>query len=54
MGQPIKGGSCEAFAAEHLRPILEGQIGRHNQAQPFVGRADHVEQQFRAELGDGS
>jgi len=40
MGQPIEGGSGEAFATEHLRPVLEWQISRHDQTQPFVGRAD--------------
>ena len=50
VGQPIERGSGEAFAAEHLGPVLEGQIGRHDQALPLVGGADHVEQQLRAKF----
>ena len=50
MGQPIERGSGETFTAEHLGPVLEGEIGRHDQAQSFIRRADHIEQQFGAEL----
>ena len=41
---------CETFTAEHLGPVLEGQINRHDETHPFVGGADHVEQQFGAQL----
>lgn len=30
----------EAFAAEHLGPVFEGQVGRHEQALAFVRGAD--------------
>ena len=48
--QTVECGSCQSFAAEDLGPVLEWQIGRDNQALTFVGRTDHVEQQFRPDL----
>lgn len=53
MSQPVQGGSGETFAAEHLRPVLERQVRRHDQAQPFIRCADHVEQQLRPHLAGG-
>lgn len=50
MGQPIQRCPGEPLAAQHLRPVLEGQIGGHDQAGPLVGRADHIEQQLRPQL----
>ena len=35
---------------KHLGPVLERQVGRHDQAVAFVGRGDHVEQEFRPGL----
>ena len=51
MRQAIQRGSGEPFAAEDFGPIFKGQIGGHNQAQPFVGHGDHVEQQFGTGFG---
>ena len=50
MGEAIQGRSGEPLAAEDLGPVLERQVGRHDQAVPFVGRGDHVEQEFRPGL----
>ena len=50
MGEPIKRGSGEAFTAEHFGPVLEGKIGRYDHTESLVGGADHIEQQFGAEL----
>ena len=50
MSEPIERGSGEAFTAEHLGPVLEGQIGRYNHTQSFVSCAVHIEQKFGAEL----
>ena len=46
--QPVKRSARQPFATEHLGPILEWQVGRHNQTCPLVGGADNVEQQFCA------
>ena len=50
MGQPIECGSGQAFTAEHLGPVLEGQVRRHDQTESFVGSADHIEQEFGAQF----
>jgi len=46
----IEGGSREPLAAEHLGPLLEGQVRGHDQALSLVGRAQDVEEQL--DLGD--
>jgi hypothetical protein len=46
MGQPIKCGSGEAFAAEHLGPVLERQVGGHDQALSLIDGADDIEQKL--------
>ena len=38
--------SGESFAAEHLGPLLEGQIRGQDQALPLVGRAAHVKEEL--------
>jgi hypothetical protein len=37
--EAIKGGSGEPFAAEHLGPLLEGEVRGHDQTLPLIGRA---------------
>ena len=54
MGEPIQGRPGQAFAAEYLGPVLERQVGGHDQAVPLVGRGDHVEQEFRPRLAGGN
>ncbi len=50
MGQPIECGAGQALAAKDFGPVLERQVGRDDQIQPFVGGADHVEQQLCTDL----
>ena len=50
MGQTVECRSRSSFTAHHLRPVFKGQICRDDQALTFVGRTDHVEQQFRPDL----
>ena len=54
MGEPIERGTGEAFAAEDFGPVLEGQVRGHDQAVPFVGRGDDVEQEFGSGLAGGN
>jgi hypothetical protein len=49
MGQPVQRRTREPLAAEHLGPLPERQIGEED-AVAFMGRADHVEEQFRPQL----
>ena len=50
MRQPIEHGAGQSFAAEHFRPLFEGQVRGHDDAGPFIGRAHNVEEQLRAKL----
>ena len=50
MGEAVEGRSCRALAAQHLRPLLEWQVRRHDHARSLVRRADHVEQQLGTNL----
>ncbi len=54
MGEPIERGTGEAFAAEDFGPVFERQVRRHDQAVPFVGGGDDVEQQFGSGLAGGN
>ena len=51
VGQAVEQRAGQPFAAHHLRPLLEGQIGRDDQAVAFVGPADDVEEQFAVAKG---
>jgi hypothetical protein len=44
--EAVEGGSGEPFAAEHLGPLFEGQVRRHDQTLPLVGRAEHVKEEL--------
>lgn len=46
VGEAIECGSSEPFAAEHIGPLFEGKVLRHDQTLPLVGRAKHVTKQF--------
>src|ERR1035437_7431675 len=50
MSQPVEHSSGQTFAAEYFRPLLERQVGGDDHACPFVGRANHVEEQLRTQL----
>ena len=50
VGQPIQGCSGEPFAAEHFGPVLERQVGSHDDTGSFVGGANHIKEQFGPEL----
>ncbi|OQC04779.1 MAG: hypothetical protein BWX79_02426 [Alphaproteobacteria bacterium ADurb.Bin100] len=53
MREPVQQGAGQPFTAHDLGPLLEGQVGGHDQAGALVGPADHVEEQLRAGLGEG-
>jgi len=50
MRKSIESGSRQAFAAEHLGPVLEGQIGRHDETLSLVSGTNDIEQQFGTDL----
>ena len=53
MGEAVEHGAGEAFVAEDLGPVLEGQVGGDDEALAFVGAADDFEEEFGAGLGEG-
>ena len=53
MRETIQSRPGEAFAAGDFGPVFERQVGRHDQADPFVGGGDEIEQQLRPGLAAG-
>ena len=53
VGQAIQQGTGEAFAAEHLGPLVEGQVGRDHDAAAFIAFGKELKEQFRPSLGKG-
>ena len=51
--QSVEGGPGQAFVAQHLGPVLEGQVRRRDHTRPLVGVADHVEEEFRGVRSTG-
>ena len=47
----VKQSAGEPLGAEHLDPVLKGQIGGDDEAGALVSTADHVEEQFGTGLG---
>jgi len=52
VGEAVEQGSGEAFRAEDLGPLLEGQIRSDQCRAPFVALAEHLEEQLGARLGE--
>ena len=53
MGEPVQQGSGEAFRAEDLSPLVEGQVGGDQDGALLVALAEDLEEQFRAGSGKG-
>ena len=43
MGQAIQGRSRQSLVVQHLRPLLEGEIRRHNETHSLIGTTHDVE-----------
>ena len=52
--EAVEGGSGEPFAAEHLGPLLEGQVRGDDQSLPIIGRAQDVKKQLGPFLPGGN
>ena len=50
--EPVQQRSGQAFAAQHFRPLREGQIGGRQQAGAFIRPAHHLEEQPGPGLGE--
>ena len=53
MGEPVQQGSGQAFQAEDLGPLIEGQVGGDQDEAPLVALAEDPEEEFRAGGGQG-
>ena len=56
MGQPVENGCREVFVAEHLRPVSEFKVRRHDRVHPFIVGVGELERQLAAlcDQGHGS
>lgn len=52
--QPVEGSTCQAFAAENLRPMLERQVVAHAQAGSLAGGTDDIRSQLAGGKGHQS
>ena len=48
MGEPVQQGSGEAFRAEDLGPLIEGEVGGNQDRASLVVLAEDLEEQLRA------
>ena len=53
MGEPVQQGSSQAFRAEDLGPLIEGQVGGDQDGAPLVALAEDLEEEFCAGGGEG-
>ena len=53
VGEPVQQDSSETLQAEDLGPLVEGQVGGHQDGAPLVALAEDLEEQFRTGAGQG-
>jgi hypothetical protein len=55
MGKAVQERGGESFVTEYFGPLFEGQVGGQQHALPFIGAAEHFEEQLvrRRGLGEG-
>ena len=53
VGEPVKQSAGEPLGAEHVGPLVEGQVGGDQDGAPFVALAEDLEEQFRSGGGQG-
>ena len=53
VGEPVKQSAGEPLGAEHVGPLVEGQVGGDQDGAPFVALAEDLEEEFRAGGGQG-
>ena len=54
MGESVQQGSGQAFRAEDLDPLIEGQVGGDQDGAPLVALAEDLKEEFRAGGGTGA
>ena len=53
VGKTVQQRSGQAFRPEDLGPLVEGQVGGHQDGAPLVALAEDLEEQFRSGGGQG-
>ena len=53
VGEPVKQSAGEPLGAEHVGPLVEGQVGGDQDGAPFVALAEDFEEEFRTGGGEG-
>ena len=48
VGEPVKQSAGEPLGAEHVGPLVEGQVGGDQDGAPFVALAEDLKEEFRA------
>ena len=54
VGETVQQRSGQAFRPEDLGPLVEGQVGGHQDGAPLVALAEDLEEQFRPGGGQGT
>ena len=54
VGEAVQQSPGQAFRAEYLRPLIERQVGGHQDRAPLVALAEDFEQQLGAGLREPS
>ena len=53
VGESVQQRPGEPFGAEHVGPLVKGEVGGDQDGAPFVALAEDLEEQFRAGGGQG-
>ena len=53
VGEAVQQRAGEPFGAEDLGPLVEGQVGGHQDGAPFAALAEDLEEEFRPGGGQG-
>ena len=53
MSEAVQQRAGEAFLAEDIGPLVEGEVGRYQGGAPLVALAEDLEEQFRSGAGKG-
>ena len=53
MGQTVEQRAGEPFGAEDRGPFVEWQVGGDQRGTAFIALAEHLEEQFRTDRGEG-
>ena len=53
VGEAVQQRAGEVLRSEHLGPLVEEQVGRHQDGAPFVALAEDLEEEFRSGGGQG-